>query len=47
MYLRSFSKAESCSDFSIDVVPTSTGWPRRWQSAISATMARAFSSTVR
>jgi hypothetical protein len=47
MYFLSFSNAESCSDFSIDVVPTSSGWPRRLQSAISATMARAFSSAVR
>ena len=47
MYLRSFSSADSCSDFSIDTVPTRIGWPRRWQSAISATMARSFSLAVR
>ncbi len=28
MYLWSFRCAESCSDFSIDVVPTRAGWPR-------------------
>ena len=26
--MRFFSSSESCSDFSIEVVPTSTGWPR-------------------
>ena len=33
-FLRSF---ETRSDFSTDVVPTSTGWPRSWQSLISST----------
>jgi hypothetical protein len=28
----------SSSEFSIDVVPTSTGWPRAWQSLMSATI---------
>ena len=29
MYFLSFSSSDSYSDFSIDAVPTSTGWPRR------------------
>jgi hypothetical protein len=37
------SNAESDSDFSIEVVPTSTGWPRRCASLISSTMAAYFS----
>jgi hypothetical protein len=27
---------ESSSEFSIEVVPTSTGWPRSWQSRMSS-----------
>ena len=34
---------DSSSEFSIDVVPTSTGWPRSWQSLMSATIASTFS----
>ncbi len=37
------SSAESNSEFSIEVVPTSTGWPRSWQSRMSAMMAACFS----
>jgi hypothetical protein len=43
--LRSISA--SCSDFSIEVVPTSIGWPRTLQSSISVMMARYFSAEVR
>ena len=32
---------------SIEVVPTNTGWPRLWQSRMSAMMAACFSSAVR
>ena len=39
--------AASISDFSIDTVPTSTGWPRLWHSSISSTMASYFSRAVR
>jgi hypothetical protein len=35
------SMPDSSSEFSIEVVPTSTGWPRSWQSLMSAMMARA------
>ena len=35
------------SDFSIEMVPTSTGWPRSWHSLISSTMAANFSFSVR
>ena len=38
---------DSISEFSIDVVPTSTGWPRSWQSLMSATIASTFSASVR
>src|SRR5256885_5435680 len=43
--LRSISA--SCSDFSIDVVPTRTGWPRCLQSSINDKIARYFSAAVR
>ena len=35
------------SDFSIEMVPTSTGWPRSWHSLISSTIAANFSFSVR
>ena len=38
---------DSISEFSIDVVPTSTGCPRSWQSLMSATIAPTFSASVR
>ena len=41
------SSSASCSDFSIDVVPTSTGWPRALQSSISVMIAWYFSAAVR
>src|SRR5262249_15663032 len=37
----------SCSDFSIEVVPTSTGCPRALQSSMSARIERNFSVDVR
>ena len=36
----------SFSDFSIEIVPTSTGWPGSWRSTISSTTAWNFSSSV-
>jgi hypothetical protein len=41
------SSSDSTSEFSIEVVPTSTGWPRSWQSLMSASIAAYFSRTVR
>ena len=41
------SRVDRSSEFSIDVVPTSTGWPRAWQSRMSARTASTFSSNVR
>ena len=35
------------SDFSMEIVPTSTGCPRWWQSLISSTIAANFSFSVR
>jgi hypothetical protein len=40
------SSSEISSEFSIEVVPTSTGWPRSWQSRMSATTASYFSLAV-
>ena len=34
---------ESISDFSMEMVPTKTGWPRLWNSSISVTTALNFS----
>ena len=39
--------AASFSDFSTEMVPTSTGWPFSWQSLISLAALRNFSSSVR
>ena len=41
------SMPESSSDFSTDTVPTRTGWPLRWRSAMSSTTAWYFASSVR
>ena len=38
LFLR--SSEATTSDFSTLTVPTSTGWPRLWQSSISSTTAR-------
>ena len=38
-----FSSSETASDFSIDTVPTSTGWPRPRHSSISSLSASYFS----
>ena len=38
-----FSRPEISSEFSIEVVPTSTGWPRSWQSRMSSITASNFS----
>ena len=40
------SSPEISSEFSIDVVPTSVGWPRLWQSRMSSTTASYFSRAV-
>jgi hypothetical protein len=40
------SRPESSSEFSIEVVPTSTGWPRVWQSRMSSITASNFSRAV-
>ena len=37
----------STSDFSIEVVPTSTGWPRCWQSMMTLAISSNFSAAVR
>ncbi len=37
---------ESISEISIEMVPTSTGWPFWWRSAMSAATAANFSSFV-
>ena len=37
----------SCSERSIETVPTRIGWPRTWHSAIWAHRARFFSASVR
>ncbi len=42
-----FSMPDSSSEFSIEVVPTRTGWPRSWQSRMSARIASYFSFAVR
>ena len=42
-----FSRRDSISLFSIEIVPTSTGWPCFWQSWISSTTAFHFSGAVR
>jgi len=44
---RGRSISASCSDFSIEVVPTSTGCPRALQSSINVRMERYFSAAVR
>ena len=41
------SSRDSISLFSIETVPTSTGWPCSWQSWISSTTAFHFSGAVR
>ena len=38
---------DSSSDFSTDTVPTRTGWPFWWRSAMSSTTASYFASSVR
>ena len=43
-FLRSMS--EICSDFSMEMVPTSTGWPLAWHSSICWTMARYLPASV-
>ena len=44
---RFFSRPERCSDFSTETVPTRTGWPFSWRSAMSSTTASYFASSVR
>ncbi len=44
---RPLSLLESISLFSIEIVPTSAGWPCSWQSRISSTTASHFSRAVR
>ena len=41
------SRTDRCSDFSIEMVPTSTGRPCRLSSSISLTTASNFSRSVR
>ena len=41
-----FSSSAINSEFSIDVVPTSVGWPRVWQSRMSSTTESYFSRAV-
>ena len=41
---RRLSRSETCSDFSTDVVPSSTGWPLACRSAMSSTIAAYFAS---
>ena len=43
---RFLSVAESSSDFSMEMVPTSTGWPFLWHSSIWLTMARNLPASV-
>ncbi len=43
---RFLSMSESCSDFSMDTVPTSTGCPFSWHSAIWLTTARSLPASV-
>ena len=43
---RFLSMAESSSDFSMEMVPTSTGWPFLWHSSIWLTMARNLPASV-
>ena len=45
--LSAFNKCEINSEFSIEVVPTKTGWPRCWQSLMSKITAAYFSFVVR
>ena len=40
------SSRESCSDFSTEIVPTSTGWPSAWRSAMSSAAASNFAASV-
>ena len=40
------SMPESSSDFSMEMVPTSTGWPLAWHSSICCTMARNLPASV-
>ena len=42
-----FSRVERCSDFSIEMVPTSTGRPEAFSSLISVSTASNFSRSVR
>ena len=44
---RILRKRDSSSLTSTEIVPTSTGWPRWWQSAISSITALYFSRFVR
>ena len=44
---RFLSFADSVSLVSIAIVPTSTGWPRLWQSSMSSITAFHFSFLVR
>ncbi len=43
---RCVSLLESISEISTEMVPTSTGWPRSWVSAMSSTTAFHFASRV-
>ena len=40
------SSSDSSSDFSMDTVPTSTGWPFSWHSSIWLTTARSLPASV-
>ena len=40
------SSRDSSSDLATDAVPTSTGWPGSWRSAMSSTTALNFASSV-
>ncbi|MNN99583.1 hypothetical protein D3C81_2192600 [compost metagenome] len=42
-----FRMPDSSSEFSMETVPTSTGWPRETQPRMSSTMAAYFSWAVR
>jgi hypothetical protein len=42
-----FNRLERCSDFSMEMVPTSTGRPEAWKVLISSTTASNFSRSVR
>ena len=43
---RRVSIPESISEISTEIVPTRTGWPCSWASAMSSTTARYFASLV-